>query len=82
MIEVESRQQLGEWLGQCKYDKSGVPRKVKGASSVAIKDYGETSEALTYVENYIKEHDLWTIFLIFDWKIFISLILKSLNWFC
>lgn len=58
LIEVDTRQQLGEWLGQCKYDKSGVPRKIKGASSVAIKDYGETSEALTYIENYIKEHDL------------------------
>lgn len=58
LIEVESRQELGEWLGQCKYDKAGVPRKTRGASSVAIKDYGENSEALTFLEQYIKEHDL------------------------
>ena len=58
LIEVESREALGEWLGQCKYDKAGVPRRVRGASSVAIKDYGENSEALTFLEQYIKEHDL------------------------
>merc|ERR1712166_880060 len=30
LIEVDSRQDLGLWLGQCKYDKDGVPRKTKG----------------------------------------------------
>ena len=58
LIEVDSRQDLGLWLGQCKYDKDGVPRKTKGASSCAIKDYGETSDALSFLEQYIKEHDL------------------------
>ena len=61
LIEVESRQELGQWLGQCKYDKEGVPRKVRGASSCAIKDYGETSDALSFLEQYIKEHDLWEV---------------------
>ena len=54
LIEVEKREDLGEWLGQCKYDKSGTARKVRGASSVAVKDYGEESEALNFVLNYIK----------------------------
>jgi len=58
LIEVDSRNELGEWLGQCKYDMEGVARKVTGCSSVAIKDYGENSEALTFLEKYIKEHDL------------------------
>ena len=58
LIEVEKRQDLGEWLGQCKYDKNGVARKVRGASSVAIKDYGETSEALTFLEQHVKENSL------------------------
>jgi small subunit ribosomal protein S12e len=58
LIEVEKREELGEWLGQCKYDKTGVARKVKGASSVAIKDYGEESEALNFVLNHIKENAL------------------------
>lgn len=58
LIEVDSRAELGEWLGQCKYDKTGVARKVRGCSSCAIKDYGEQSEALTYLEKYIQEHNL------------------------
>ena len=57
LIEVDSRDELGEWLGQCKYTKEkgsdGEAKKVKGASSCVIKDYGETSEALTFIEDYI-----------------------------
>ena len=58
LIEVAERDTLGEWMGQCKYDLEGAPRKVKGCSSVAIIDYGETSASLTYIENHIKEHGL------------------------
>ena len=53
LIEVDSRDELGEWVGQCKYDKKGEAKKIKGASSLVIKDYGEQSEALTFVEDYI-----------------------------
>merc|ERR1739840_5475 len=55
LIEVDSRMDLGEWLGHCHYDKEGAARKVKGTSSVAINDYGEETEALSFVLNYIKE---------------------------
>merc|ERR1711990_1150195 len=34
LIEVDSRNDLGKWVGQCQYDKQGEARKVKGASSV------------------------------------------------
>merc|ERR1712226_1118007 len=49
---------LGEWLGHCKYDADGAPKKVKGTSSIAITNYGEETEALTFVLNYIKEKGL------------------------
>merc|ERR1712060_505084 len=58
LIEVESRDELGEWLGHCKYDIEGKARRVKGTSSVAIRNYGEETEALTFVLNYIKEKGL------------------------
>jgi len=58
LIEVNSRMDLGEWLGHCQYDKEGAARKVKGTSSVAIKNYGEETEALAFVLNYIKEKNL------------------------
>ena len=58
LITVESRDNLGEWLGHCKYDKTGEARKVKGTSSIAIKNYGEETEALSFVLNHIKENNL------------------------
>merc|ERR1719198_1705323 len=48
LLEVETRDELGEWLGHCKYDKDGSCRKVKGTSSVAIKNYGEETEDLSF----------------------------------
>jgi len=56
LLEVEKRSELGEWLSQCKYDKTGVARKIRGCSSAAIKDYGEDTEALNFVLNHIKEN--------------------------
>lgn len=56
LLEVEKRADIGEWLNQCKYDKTGVARRVRGCSSAAIKDYGEETEALNFVQNYIKEN--------------------------
>ena len=58
LIEVESREELGEWVGQCKYDKEGVAKKIRGASSLVIKDWGESSEAHTYIDDYIQKHQL------------------------
>jgi small subunit ribosomal protein S12e len=55
---VETRDELGEWLGHCKYDKEGKPRKVKGCSSIAILNYGEETEALSFVHKYIKDNKL------------------------
>jgi small subunit ribosomal protein S12e len=49
---------LGEWLGQCKFDKEGIARKVRGCSSVAVRDYGEETAALNFVLNYIKENNV------------------------
>merc|ERR1712127_433479 len=52
LINVEHKMDLGEWLGHCKYDKEHNPRKVKATSSVAVVEYGEESEALSFVINY------------------------------
>ncbi|EKX73209.1 40S ribosomal protein S12, putative [Theileria equi strain WA] len=44
---------LGQWAGLCKYDVEGKPRKIVGATSVAVKDFGEESEALAFLQNHI-----------------------------
>ena len=57
LLEVEKRSDIGEWLGQCKIDKAGVARKIRGCSSVAVRDYGEETAALNFVLNHIKENN-------------------------
>ncbi len=52
---MEDRMKLGEWLGLCKM-KDGQARKVRGASSIAVRVYGEETAHLEFVLNYIKEH--------------------------
>merc|ERR1711907_830775 len=58
LLELDSRAELGEWLGQAKYDLEGNARKVRGCSSVAIIDYGAESTALSYLKTHIKENGL------------------------
>ena len=42
-------QELGEWAGLCKIDSEGNPRKVVGASCVAITDFGEEGRAYNFL---------------------------------
>jgi len=54
LIEVPDSKQLGEWAGLCKFDKEAKPRKVVCCACVVVKDFGEESEALNVVLNYLK----------------------------
>jgi len=54
LIKVPDSKQLGEWAGLCKLDKEAKPRKVVRCSCVVVKDFGEESEALNFVLNYMK----------------------------
>ncbi|XXG63935.1 hypothetical protein AAC387_Pa05g2014 [Persea americana] len=40
----------------CKIDSEGKARKVVGCSCVVVKDYGEESEGLHIVQEYVKSH--------------------------
>eukprot|EP00731_Ephydatia_muelleri_P031645 Em0023g152a len=54
LLKVEDKDELGEWVGLCKIDKEGKPRKVVKCSCVVVKDIGVDSEAWTVVQEYIK----------------------------
>lgn len=55
LVEVDSKVELGEWCGLCKYDADENPRKVRGCSSVVIKKYAESEESdKNIIEQYIK----------------------------
>mmetsp|Transcript_23206 Transcript_23206/g.47030 ORF Transcript_23206/g.47030 Transcript_23206/m.47030 type:complete len:140 (+) Transcript_23206:82-501(+) len=52
LVDVPDNKSLGEWAGLCKIDKDGLPRKVVGASCVAVLEFGE--EGLAY--DYLMKH--------------------------
>ncbi|KAJ7979623.1 40S ribosomal protein S12 [Quillaja saponaria] len=56
LITVPSAKTLGEWCGLCKIDSEGKARKVVGCSCVVVKDFGEESEGLGVVQEYVKAH--------------------------
>ncbi|KAA8535334.1 hypothetical protein F0562_030337 [Nyssa sinensis] len=56
LISVPSAKSLGEWAGLCKIDSEGKARKVVGCSCVVVKDYGEETEGLHIVQEYVKSH--------------------------
>uniref|UniRef100_A0A1D1Y1I3 40S ribosomal protein S12 n=1 Tax=Anthurium amnicola TaxID=1678845 RepID=A0A1D1Y1I3_9ARAE len=56
LVTVPSAKTLGEWAGLCKIDSEGKARKVVGCSCVVVKDYGEESEGLHIVREYVKSH--------------------------
>ena len=56
LITVPSAKTLGEWAGLCKIDSEGKARKVVGCSCVVVKDYGEETEGLNVIQEYVKRH--------------------------
>uniref|UniRef100_A0A1B6GJI8 40S ribosomal protein S12 n=1 Tax=Cuerna arida TaxID=1464854 RepID=A0A1B6GJI8_9HEMI len=54
LMKIDDNKMLGEWSGLCKIDQNGKARKVVGCSAVVIKDYGEESESLDVLKEYIK----------------------------
>eukprot|EP00187_Rhodella_violacea_P001972 CAMPEP_0174893960 /NCGR_PEP_ID=MMETSP0167-20121228/8674_1 /TAXON_ID=38298 /ORGANISM="Rhodella maculata, Strain CCMP736" /LENGTH=150 /DNA_ID=CAMNT_0016132901 /DNA_START=116 /DNA_END=568 /DNA_ORIENTATION=+ len=54
LVKVDEKKQLGEWSGLCKIDAEGVPQKVVGCSCVVVKDFGEQSEGLNFLLEYMK----------------------------
>merc|ERR1719316_2344566 len=53
LIDVPDTKSLGEWAGLCKIDKDGLPRKVVGASCVAVTDFGEEGQAYDFMMNHL-----------------------------
>ena len=54
LIKVQDAKKLGEWVGLCKMDREGNPRKVVGCSCVVVKDFGVESAALNVVLAHFK----------------------------
>ncbi|HBD5633555.1 TPA: ribosomal L7Ae/L30e/S12e/Gadd45 family protein, partial [Escherichia coli] len=54
LISVPTNKQLGQWAGLCKIDEAGEPRKVVGCSCAVVTDYGDETEGLAVLQEYLK----------------------------
>ena len=55
LVMVADKKELGEWAGLCKMDKDGNARKVVGASSVVITNFGdENSASLAFLKKSLE----------------------------
>ncbi|KAL1924046.1 40S ribosomal protein eS12 [Calcarisporiella thermophila] len=54
LIKVSDAKKLGEWVGLCKIDREGNPRKVVACACCVVKDFGEESEAMNVLLDYFK----------------------------
>ncbi|CAJ0578040.1 unnamed protein product, partial [Mesorhabditis spiculigera] len=52
LMKVADKKLLGEWVGQCKYDKEGKARKVVGCSCAVVRDYGTEEQAKAVLQHY------------------------------
>lgn len=56
LIKVQDAKKLGEWVGLCKLDATGVARKVVGCSCVVVKEL-EDSEAASVLTSFFANRE-------------------------
>ena len=56
LMKVDDRKKLGEWVGLCKIDKDGNPRKIVGCSVAAVTNYGKHTDAINILEEHFKKN--------------------------
>ncbi|XP_039719179.1 40S ribosomal protein S12-like [Pteropus medius] len=54
LIKVDDNKKPGQWVGLCKIDREGKPRKVVDCSCVVVKDDGKESRAKDVIEECFK----------------------------
>ncbi|KAH9253681.1 hypothetical protein BASA81_008299 [Batrachochytrium salamandrivorans] len=56
LITVPTKVQLGEFVGLCKIDTDGKPKNVVPTSVAVVVDFGEESQALNYLLEYLRNN--------------------------
>lgn len=52
LIKVDDNAILGRWVGLCKYDEDGEPKKTVKCSCAVVTSWGPDSEAQTFIKNH------------------------------
>jgi len=55
VIEIGTRDDLGAWLGHCKYDRLKNPIKIQPVTLFAIRDYGDEFETYQTIKKFMKQ---------------------------
>lgn len=53
LIKVDDNEVLGQWVGLCKLDEEGNPKKTVKCSCAVIQAWGQESEAQTVVKAHL-----------------------------
>eukprot|EP00927_Polykrikos_kofoidii_P038168 TRINITY_DN3246_c0_g1_i1.p1 TRINITY_DN3246_c0_g1~~TRINITY_DN3246_c0_g1_i1.p1 ORF type:complete len:158 (-),score=31.77 TRINITY_DN3246_c0_g1_i1:133-546(-) len=53
LVDVPDNKSLGEWAGLCKIDSDGQPKKVVGASCVAVADFGDEGNGYNFLMTHL-----------------------------
>jgi len=53
LVKVPTKLQLGQWCGLCKIDAEGNPKNVVATSCAVIVDYGQESQALSFLLDFL-----------------------------
>jgi len=57
IFKIATKAELGELVGQCKYDKEGQARKIVGCSTAVVTQWGRgNEEARNVVLDYLKKN--------------------------
>jgi len=56
LITVPTKAMLGEWCGLCRISADGKPRNVVPTSCAVVVDFGEESQALNYLLEYLRNN--------------------------